>query len=124
VQDEFLARVGLLKNHSVAHRETLRLYLLSARETLAWVAERAGVNRVRAGLMLLAVAARTTLREKVISLRMRKIFRDASFSKSLISAAPEQQPYRNADEIRNLFQRLAIPIRQFQTLSTCCIVEV
>jgi hypothetical protein len=43
---------------------------------------------------------------------------------SLINSAPEKQPYRNEPEVRNLFKRLAIPMKKFETTGSCYIVQI
>ena len=50
--------------------------------------------------------------------------RGVAFTKALIGAAPQEQPYRNELAIRNLFQRLAIPIKQLETLVSCWVVQI
>jgi hypothetical protein len=66
----------------------------------------------------------STLREKMNALQMKKIFRKMNDASSLIAAAPEKVPYRNEPEIRNLFARLGIPIKQLTSLSTCIIARI
>ena len=41
-----------------------------------------------------------------------------------INAAPEQQPYRNAAEIRDLFSRLGIPVRRFEEFASCSMAQI
>jgi len=41
-----------------------------------------------------------------------------------INAAPERQPYRNEPEIRNLFKRLAIPMKKLEASGSCYIVQI
>ena len=75
------------------------------------------------GLLLRSWAFSTT-KEKLAAFRMQKIFRNLEHADSLINAAPEGQPYRNECEIRNLFTRLAIPIRALKASSSCFIVQI
>jgi hypothetical protein len=123
-QEQFVKRVGLLANHQVRHRESLEVYQLNPREMVAWVARRAGVSRLRAIAILLWMSVRCRPRELRMTFRMQRVFRDAAVAQALIDSAPLQQPYRNAAEIRNLFQRLAIPIQQFLQSPSCFIVKV
>ncbi len=122
--EEFLKRVGLLRNHFLFHKQTLEMYLLNPVQMVAWVAKKTGVGFFRALIQMLRLSAFTTFQEKAMTFRMQRMFRDTSFAKTLINAAPEKQAYRNEAEIRNLFQRLAIPIAQLQTLGTCFVVEI
>jgi len=123
-QEEFLARVDLLRNNVLAHRQTLELYLLNPLQMLAWIAHHANVGYFRAVMIFLAIVARTTTREKMLSLKMQRIFRNTQAADSLIQAAPETLPYRDEQEIKNLFKRLAIPIKEFRPLASCYIVQI
>jgi len=124
VQEEFLEKAGLLRNHLLENRQTLELSLLNPVQMLAWIARRVNVSYLRAAMILLAIAARTTTREKMNSLKMQRIFRRKEAADSLLRTAPETLPYRNEQEIKNLFNRLAIPIKQFQPLASCHIVQI
>jgi hypothetical protein len=55
---------------------------------------------------------------------MQRIFRKMDHASSVIRAAPETQPYRNEPEIRNLFNRLAIPMKRLETSGSCTIVKI
>jgi SAM-dependent methyltransferase len=123
-QEQFVKRVGLLANHQVRHRESLEVYLLNPREMVAWVARRAGVSPFRAIAILLWMSVRCRPRDLRTTIRMQRIFRDAAVAQALINAAPPQQPYRNAAEIINLFQRLGIPIQEFLPSPSCFIVKL
>jgi SAM-dependent methyltransferase len=122
--EDFLARVDLLKNHVLSFRQLLEMYRMNPAQTLAWVAKRAEVGRLSAAAMLLRSWAFSTMQEKTAALNMQRIFRDAACANALLSAASERQPYRNEGEIRNLFTRLAIPIKELQTLKSCHIVRL
>ena len=123
-QAELLARVGLLSNNVLAFRQCLEPYLLSPAQSIAWVAKRAGLSYFRAAISLVRMAAFSTMQEKGMTLRMRRIFRNLDDPCSLINAAPETQPYRNEPEIRNLLKRLHIPVMQWETYTSCHIVRV
>lgn len=122
--EEFLAGVGLLSNHTMSLRQVLEMYRMTPGQMLTWVAKRADVGRFRAVNMLLRSWAFSTLQEKKASLSMQRIFRNAACANSLLNAAPETQPYRNEREIRNLFIRLAIAIKELQTLKSCHIAKL
>jgi SAM-dependent methyltransferase len=122
--EDFATRVGLLKNGIVSQREALETYLLGPVQLVAWVASRAGVSRLRAAALLLGMSTGTTLQEKAITFRLQKIFRNLDHAKALIQASSEKQPYRNEAAIRSLFQRLEIPIKRFETTSSCFLVEI
>jgi hypothetical protein len=53
-----------------------------------------------------------------------RIFANANRVDTLIQAAPEKQPYRDKAEIRNLFTRLAIPIKKLGAFGSCYIVQI
>ena len=55
---------------------------------------------------------------------MQKVFAKANDADALIQAAPENQPYRNELEIRNLFARLSIPISQLGSYDNCHLVRI
>jgi hypothetical protein len=91
---------------------------------LRWVAGKAGVSCLRAALLLVRMAVFSTLREKMTAVKMKKIFQNMKDATSLIESAPEKLPYRNEAEIRNLFDRLGVPLKQLTTLRTCIIVWI
>jgi hypothetical protein len=121
---QLLKRVGLLVNHDLLHRESLENYLLSPLQTVAWGARKAGVNRLRAAWLFARAWALSTMQEKLVILKMQRIFRRMDDPGSLIKAAPEKLPYRDETEIRNLFQRLAIPIDDLRQFSSCHIIKL
>lgn len=123
-QEDYLRRVGLLRNHILAHRQCLEMYLLSPAQIVAWVAQRPGFGYVRAVSSLIRLSTFGSIREKVITFRMQRIFRNLQDARALIQAAPEQQPYRNETEIRSLFQRVGIPPKHVQALGSCYIVQI
>ncbi len=122
--EQFLARVGLLKNHVVYLRRSLELYSLNALQMVAWVARQAGISHFKATLLLFSLAARNTVQEKTMTFRMQRIFRNAGVARALLKTAPEEEPYRNETEIDNLFRRLAIPVKQLKRLPSCWIVQI
>jgi SAM-dependent methyltransferase len=122
--EEFLIRVGLLKDGVIFQRQALETYLLTPSQLVAWVAGRAGVGRFRAATLTLRMSALSTLQEKAMTFRMKKIFRNLDNAKALIAASPEQQPYRNEAAVRSLFQRLEIPIKRSETTRSCYLVQV
>ncbi|HSZ56007.1 MAG TPA: methyltransferase domain-containing protein [Tepidisphaeraceae bacterium] len=123
-QERFLARVGLLSNNAMALRQCLELYLLNPAQMIRWVAKRAGLGYFRALILLLRVSALSTMQEKRITLRMQRMFRRIDDPHLLINAAPETQPFRNETEIRELLERLALPVMQLETYSSCYIVRI
>lgn len=121
---EFLTKLGLLKNNVLSLRESLEIYRLNPVQTIAWVAKKAEVGCVRAGILSLRSFALSTMKEKTLTFNMQRIFRKRDQANLLINAAPERQPYRNEPEIRNLFKRLAIPIKNLEASDSCYIVQV
>jgi len=91
---------------------------------MVWVARQTGVGYLRAATMLLCSPALMTLHETIMTLRMQRILRKLENARSIVNAAPKFQPYRNEAEVRILFQRLAIPIKQLQRFRSCYIVEM
>jgi SAM-dependent methyltransferase len=122
--EEFLVRLGLLRNNVLSHRETLEIYRLRPLQALAWVAKKAKVGYTRAAVLSLRSGALSTLQEKRMAFNMQRIFSNKDYATSLINAAPETQPYRNEAEIENLFKRLAIPIKKFDVFSSCHLVQI
>lgn len=122
--EDFVAKVGLLRDNAMFVKPSLEMYLLNPVQMVAWVAKQAGVGRLHAATLLLCMLARSTMQEKAITFRMERIFRNLETARALINAAPEKQPYRRETEIGNLFQRLAIPIKNIQTFGSCHIVEI
>jgi SAM-dependent methyltransferase len=122
--ERFLLTTGLLKDHVLFQRATLEMYLWTPMQTVRWAAKQAGVTILGAAALFLRMAAGTTLQEKRNSLRMQKLFRNRAKAKALIESAPETVPYRNEQEVRNLFKRLSIPIKDFRALGSCWMVQI
>jgi len=122
--EDFLARLGLLRNNVLSARESLEIYRLNPVQTIAWVAKKAEAGYFRAGILSLRSWALSTMQEKILAFNMQRIFRKMDHANSLINAAPERQPYRNEPEIRNLFKRLAIPMKKLEASSSCYIVQI
>jgi len=123
-QEAFLELLGLIRDHRLAFRESLEVYLLNPVQLVTWVARRAGVGRFRAAIALLRMAARSTRLERRNTLKMQRLFRKTANPRSLINAAPEKVPFRNEREIGNLFKRLGIPIKQLRVLASCWVVRI
>jgi len=122
--EKFMAKLGLLQNNVLRNRETLEIYKMRPFQAIAWVAERAKVTKIRAAMLSLTSWACSSWQEKRNALHMQRIFANANHAEKLIQSAPEQVPYRNEAEIRNLFRRLAIAIKQSERFSSCYIVEI
>jgi hypothetical protein len=123
-EEQFLERVGLLKDGRLALRESFELHLLNPAQMVGWVARRAGLGRFRATIALLRLSARCSMQEKRTTLKMRRMIRKMGDPRSLISAAPEKLPFRNEAEIKNLFKRLGIRIKQFHAFESCQVVRI
>ena len=124
VLEHLLQKLGLLNNHLLRHRECLETYLLTPAQMLRWVREHARTSRWGAAALLLQMAISGTLREKVTTLKMQRIIRGMENPQAFIQAAPEIQPYRNEAEIRRLFQRLNVSIKELRTLATCWVAQI
>ena len=122
--EEFAMRLGLLRNNVLRFRELLEIYRLTPMQTMSWVAKRAKAGYCGAVMLALRSWAFSSWQEKRNAFRMQRIFTKASHADALIQAAPADQTYRNEVEIRNLFTRLAIPIRQWGTSGSCHLVRV
>jgi len=122
--EDFVRRHGLLRNHVLKFRELLEICRLSPLQTMLWVAKHAKVGYPAALLVALRWWALSSWQEKRNAFRMQTFFGKANPADTLVHAAPVNQTYRNAGEIRNLFLRLAIPIMQWRTSSSCYMVRV
>jgi hypothetical protein len=123
-QEKFLKKVNLLRDNELLHRESLQMCLLSPPQMVGYVAKRAGTGYLSATMLLLRLTAFGALREKIMTFRMQKIFGRLEDPRALIELAPEKQPYRNEAEIRRLFQRLAIPLKEIRAFPSCWIAEM
>jgi hypothetical protein len=121
--EDFLARLGLLRNNVLRFRETLETYRINPLQAMAWVAKRAKVGQSRAAIILVRSWALSSWLEKRNAFRMLRIFAKANSADILIRAAPENQAYRNEAEIRNLFARLGMPVKRIGAFSSCYIAE-
>jgi SAM-dependent methyltransferase len=119
-----LVRVGLLRNNVLCHRQIFEIYRLKPHQAIAWVAARANVGYVHAAILSLRSWIFSTLQEKRNGFHMQRLFAKANHADKLIQTAPEELAYRNEAEIRSLFTRLAIPIKQLETFSSCYIAKI
>jgi hypothetical protein len=122
--EDLLKQIGLLKEHTLSNRESLESYLLSPLQTVAWVSKKAGVSRLRAMRFLLRSWVFSTFHDKSVIFNMQRVFRSMDDPHSLTSQAAEYQVYRGPTEIRNLFQRLALPIKEIRKFASCTIVKL
>ena len=122
--EDFVLRLGLLTNNVLGFRELLEMCRLSPVQTMSWVAKRAQAGYPAAVMLTLRLWAFSSWQEKSNALRMQKFLGHPDQANALIHAAPENQTYRNEAEIRNLFARLVIPIRQWRTSSSCHMVRI
>jgi SAM-dependent methyltransferase len=122
--EELLIKLGLLSNNVVRLREILEIYRLNPVQTIAWAAKRAKVGFFRAAVWSIRSWAFSSWQEKRNAVHMQRIFAQTNQADALIQAAPEEQTYRNEAEIRNLFARLAIPIKQLGEFGNCIIAQI
>lgn len=122
--EDFLTRVRLLRDSVVLHRQSLETYLMTGPQMLRWVMQSADTDWLGATGLMFRLAAFGTLREKTTTLKMQRIIQKMANAQDFIQAAAETQPYRNETEIRKLFSRLNIPIREFRSLATCWIAQI
>jgi hypothetical protein len=123
-QEKFLETVGLLSDAKLAFRQSLEVYLLNPAQVVGWVAEKAGLGRIRATLALLRLSMLCAMQERRTTFKMQRIFGKLADPRTLISAAPEKLPYRNKGEIENLFKRLSIPIKQLSAFGSCWVIRI
>jgi SAM-dependent methyltransferase len=122
--EQFVTRLGLLNGGVLQHRRSLETYLFSQVQLLQWVKRTACTNWLGAAGMIVRLAVLGTMREKATTLKMQRIVRGMENPRAFIEAAPETQPYRNETEIRGLFDRLGVPIRDVRTLATCRVAQL
>ena len=122
--EAFMKRLGLLGDNVLRFRETLEVYRLNPVQAIAWIAKRTKVGFSLAAILAVRSWAFSSWQEKRNAFRMQRIFAIANRADTLVQAAPEKQPYRNEAEIRNLFTRLAIPIKQLAAFGNCYIVQI
>ncbi len=122
--EDFLERLGLLKNNVLSLREAMDIHRLNPVQAIAWVAKKAETSCFRAAILSLRSWALSTMQERTTAFNMQRIFRKWDQANSLINAAPEKQPYRNEAEIRSLFRRLTIPTKRLEASGSCYIVQI
>ena len=122
--EDFVVRLGLLRNNVLRFRDLLEICSLSPVQTMSWVAKHAKVGYPAAVLVALRLWAFSSWQEKRNAFQMQTLFGEGNHADALIHAAPVNQTYRNEAEIRNLFARLAIPIMQWKTSSSCHMLRV
>ena len=122
--EDLMIKLGLLDNNVLCLKETLEIYRLNPVRAFAWAAKKGKVSCLRAALWSLRSWAFSSWQEKRNVFHMQKIFAQANIGEAWIQAAPEKQPYRNEAEIRNLFGRLAIPIKHLRAFGHCYIVQI
>ncbi len=122
--EAFTTKLGLLRNNVLSFRETLELYRMNPLQMIAWVAKKAEIDLFRATILSLRTWTLSTMKEKAVAFNLQKVFRKMGQANSVIDTAPQNQPYRNEPEIRNLFKRLAIPIKKLAASNSCYIVQI
>lgn len=122
--EDLVIRLGLLRNSVLRFRDLMEIYRLTPVQTMSWVAKRSKVTYFGALMLMLRAWAFSSWQEKRNAIHMRKVFGKANHADALVQATPENQTYRNEVEIRNLFARLAIPIRQLRSSSSCHLVRI
>jgi SAM-dependent methyltransferase len=121
---KFAADVGLLKENAVLQRECLRSYLLKPWQMVGWITQFSGAGPLASTVRLLRLAALGSVREKAMTLKMQRIFREMKDPEAFIQVAPEKQPYRDEVEIRRLFARVGVPLAAIRAFPTCWIAEL
>jgi ubiquinone/menaquinone biosynthesis C-methylase UbiE len=122
--EDFMMKLGLLNNNVLRFKEILEVYRLNPVQAFGWAAKKARVSYLRAVIWSLRSWAFSSWQEKRNAFHMQKIFAQANIGEAWIQAAPGKQPYRNEAEIRNLFGRLAIPIKHLGAFGHCYIVQI
>jgi len=122
--EHFLQKLGLLANHVLRHRQCIETYLQTPAQMIRWVGKHARTGWLGAFVLMLRMAVSGTLREKATTLKMKRIISEMQDPRAFIQTAPETQPYRNEAAIRQLFERLSIPIKELRILATCWIAQI
>jgi ubiquinone/menaquinone biosynthesis C-methylase UbiE len=122
--ERFLSTIGLLKGNIFTPRPIFEMRRLNPFQRVSWVAKKAGLSYLSAAFLLLRTFVLTTIAERRSPLRLWKIVRKIADSKLLIETAPERQPYRNQAAVRNLFERLAIQVKQLDVFASCYIARI
>ncbi|MCI0723721.1 MAG: class I SAM-dependent methyltransferase [Acidobacteria bacterium] len=122
--EDFLTRLGILKDNVLYVRESLRIHQLNPGQVIAWVAKKAEIGLFSAATLLLRSWFLSPRRENQLAMNMRKIFKQMDNPNSLINAVPESQPYRSEPQIRHLFNRLGIPMKRFEASASCYLVQI
>jgi SAM-dependent methyltransferase len=122
--EDFVSRLGLLRQNVLLQRETLEIYRLRPAQAIAWVAKRAKVGYTHALILSLRSWAFSTLQEKRVALNMQRIFAKKEVADCLLRTAPEKVAYRNEAEIQHLFTDLAIPIQRLGVYGGCYIAHI
>ncbi|HEX5221709.1 MAG TPA: class I SAM-dependent methyltransferase [Verrucomicrobiae bacterium] len=124
VLERLLNRLGLLSNHVLRQRECLETYLLTPAQMIKWLGERARVGRLAAIALVLRLAVSGTIREKLTTLKMQRIIRGMEDPHAFLQAAPETLPYRDDVEIKQVFERLRVPLQELHSLATCWVARI
>jgi hypothetical protein len=119
-----LRRLGLLDAQVLRHREALEVHQLDPRQTVAWVSRRARVRSMRATMLLLRTWFGLSRQEKRNAASMRRIFSARDRASALLTAAHEEQPYRDAAAIEDLFRRLGVPMLTLSSYGSCDVVRI
>lgn len=124
VLERLLNRLGLLSNHVLRQRECLETYLLTPAQMIKWLGERARIGRFAAIALMLRLAVAGTIREKLTTLKMQRIIRGMADPQAFLQAAPETLPYRDEAEIKKLFERMRVPLKELRPLATCWVARI
>ena len=127
-----LRDIGLITDNGLNRfRRLYEMTMLSCCDRIGFI--RAIKNEAKVGFfgalwLLLKTQTRLPKKEKRERKGMAKLWRQARKEldnpKSLIDCLPEHIPYRNEEQIRNLFKNLNVPIRNMFIYDSCTLVQL
>jgi ubiquinone/menaquinone biosynthesis C-methylase UbiE len=130
--DALLKSTGIItENRSLRFKKLAEMTMLSFENPLRFV--RAVQNEANVGFLssiFILMKAQMLLpkkekrESKKLSVLWKRAKRELDNPQSLIDCLPELVPYRNREEIKNLFKKLDFPIKNMYFYDSCTIVQV
>jgi hypothetical protein len=122
--EKFLRTIGLIANGRLYQRRVLQLSRLRPIAALAAIRKEADLSFLRAIQAVLTMQIGLPSKEKRIAKMWAKIFKEADNPDLLIRAAAESLPFRTELDIRDLFRRLDIQVRNLQVFGSCTVAQL
>jgi len=124
VTEKFLRTIGLIQNGRLYQKRTLLLSRLGPIAALAAIREGTDLGLLRAIRAVLTMQIGLPRKEKRIARAWAKMFREADDPDLLIRVAAESIPFRTEPDIRDLFHRLDVQIKNLQIFDSCTVVQL